>query len=237
MHLKSVAIRSHDFPTIDFYPFNQEIFRATEGVKFRSPVSFFVGENGSGKSTLLKAIASKCDIHIWRENFSRPYQTNLYENDLCKYIELEWIDKQVPGCFFAADNFRNFAIVLDDWARTDPGILKYFGGESLITKSHGQCHMAFFRSRYAIEGLYLLDEPENALSPKKQVEFLQVLKENTEAGHAQFIIATHSPILLAFPGADIYSFDQVPIQSIQYEETDYYKVYRDFLQDREKYMP
>ncbi|MGE5418462.1 MAG: AAA family ATPase [Acidobacteriota bacterium] len=236
MHLRSVSIKSHDFPTNGCYPFDLDIFHATERVEFRNPVTFFVGENGTGKSTLLKAIASKCDIHIWKENYSRPYQTNLYADDLYRYIELEWQQEQVPGCFFAADNFRNFAEILDDWARTDPGILKYFGGESLITKSHGQCHMAFFRSRYSIEGLYLLDEPENALSPRKQVEFLQVIKENSLAGHAQFVIATHSPILLAYPGADIYSFDHVPVQSVKYEETDYYKVYKDFLNDRAKYL-
>ena len=94
--------------------------------------------------------------------------------------------------------------------------------------------MSYFRARYKIKGIYLLDEPETALSPKSQLELLDIIGENSGAGHAQFIIATHSPILLACPGATIYSFDRVPVQTIEYQETEHYKVYKSFLLDREK---
>ena len=105
-----------------------------------------------------------------------------------------------------------------------------------MNRSHGQSHMAFFASRYQRGGLFLLDEPENALSPATQIELLHLLKAVTSTGKVQFLIATHSPILLAYPGADIYSFDMIPIQNVEYEETEYYRVYRDFLNNREKYL-
>jgi predicted ATPase len=96
--------------------------------------------------------------------------------------------------------------------------------------------LSLFANRYKIEGLYLSDEPETALSPKSQLELLRLLMRMSKAGHAQFIIASHSPILLACPGATIYSFDHIPIKEIQYEDTEYYQVYKDFFQNREKYL-
>jgi predicted ATPase len=96
--------------------------------------------------------------------------------------------------------------------------------------------MSFFKSRYKIEGVYFLDEPETALSPKRQIEFLRLLTLMRADGHAQFVIATHSPILLSCPGAKIISFDGEKLEPIHYEETDYYRIYRDFLLDREKYL-
>ena len=96
--------------------------------------------------------------------------------------------------------------------------------------------MTLFKARYQIKGLYFLDEPETALSPKSQLELLRVLRDMGDAGHAQFIIATHSPILLACPGADILSFDRIPVQRINYEETAHYKIYKNFMEDRNKYL-
>ena len=127
----------------------------------------------------------------------------------------------------------DFARILDEWGAADPGQLKYWGGQSLLTQSHGQSAMSFFRARYQIEGIYLLDEPETAFSAKTQIEFLALITQMAAAGHAQFIIATHSPLLLACPGAVIYSFDHVPVRRIQYEETEHYQIYKRFLDDRE----
>ena len=138
----------------------------------------------------------------------------------------------VPGSFFGSDIFRDFTNILDEWAASDPGQLKYFGGKSLVTQSHGQSMMSFFHSRYQIRGIYFLDEPETALSPRSQLELLEIIGENSQAGHAQFIIATHSPILLACEGARIYSFDHVPVRVIEYEETEHYQVYKKFLMER-----
>ena len=236
MHLKSVTLFPEQYPTRDRYPFNQPLFHHTRNLVFSAPVTFFVGENGSGKSTLLGALARKCGIHIWQGIERIRFEVNLYEEALYKYLAIEWADGQVPGSFFASDLFRNFAQILDEWAAADPGMLKYFGGKSLVTQSHGQSLMALFRARYRIKGLYLLDEPETALSPKSQLELLTILQEMSLAGHAQFIIATHSPLLLACPGAKIYSFDCIPVKQVTYEETDYYRIYKAFMEDRKKYL-
>jgi predicted ATPase len=118
----------------------------------------------------------------------------------------------------------------------DPGLLKYFGGKSLMAQSHGQSLMAYFRSRLKIKGLYILDEPETALSPKSQLELLGLLKEAGRSGQAQFIIATHSPILLACPGAKILSFDEAPVRQIEYENTEHYRIYSEFMANPQNFI-
>jgi predicted ATPase len=236
MHITKLCLLHGDFPTHNHYPFNLEIFNATDCIEFSKPVTFFIGENGSGKSTLLRAIARNSGIAIWEESGRTRFHHNPHENELYRFITLEWEGEKVPGSFFASEIFRHFAEILDEWARADPDTLKYFGDSSLINKSHGQSHMAFFAHRFRLPGLYLLDEPENALSPKMQLELLTLLRTFVERGHAQFIIATHSPILLAYPDADIFTFDSSPIRKIGYEATDYYTIYRDFLNNRENYL-
>lgn len=236
MHLKSINIRSSDFPVADAYPFNLKVLQQTAGLSFTRPVTFLIGENGCGKSTLLRAIANRCGIHLWRGTERRQYNFNKYADQLHQCIELEWEKAPVPGAFFESEMFRNFAEMVDECAGATPALLDYYGGQSLTSKSRGQYHMAYFKNRYKIEGLYFLDEPENALSPRRQIELLGLLKEMGAAGHAQFIIASHSPILLALPGAVLYSFDQSPIKPISYEESDYYQIYRNFLNHRERFI-
>lgn len=106
----------------------------------------------------------------------------------------------------------------------------------MITQSHGQSLMALFKARYELKGLYLLDEPETALSPKSQLELLKILNKQGSKDHAQFIVASHSPILLACPGAEIYSFDHIPLTRVEYEDTEYYKIYKSFMNDRTRYF-
>jgi len=231
MHLRHIRLLPDTYPTGDLYPFNLEIFRATDNLGLKTPVAFFVGENGTGKSTLLRAIAMKCNIHIWEGLERTRFHYNPHERELHRHITLEWSAGPVPGSFFASEIFRNFAVNLDEWASMSPATLEYFGGRSLMEQSHGQCHMSFFRNRFRIKGIYLLDEPENALSPGRQLELLSLLKEMAAQGHAQFIIATHSPILLALPGADIFSFDSPPIRTVRYEDTEHFRIYRDFMND------
>jgi len=237
MHLKSVRFHPDLYPTREHYPFNLGIFHRGTGLAFEAPVTFFVGENGTGKSTLLEAIARRAGIHIWREGERTRCVVNLYEDKFYRCISIEWVDDMVPGSFFGSSVFQDFARILDEWAATDPGLLDYFGGQSLLTQSHGQSIMSFFKARYAIRGLYLLDEPETALSPKTQLALLDLLTKMSAAGHAQFIIATHSPILLSCPGATIYSFDDTPITPVPYEETDHYRIYRAFMTDHRGYRP
>ena len=236
MHIVNIRLLPDRYPARDLYPFNLDIFRATDRLDLAGPVTFFVGENGTGKSTLLRAIAMKCNIHIWEGLERTRFHYNPYEREFHKYIELEWSEGPVPGAFFASEIFRNFAVNLDEWASMSPATLDYFGGRSLMEQSHGQCHMSFFRNRFKLRGIYLLDEPENALSPGRQIELLALLNEMAGQGHAQFIIATHSPILLALPGADIYSFDRAPISTVRYEDTEHFRIYREFMNEPGKFI-
>ncbi|MGZ3494316.1 MAG: AAA family ATPase [Thermodesulfobacteriota bacterium] len=234
LHLKEVRLLPEQYPTRNQYPFNIDVLRATPRIQFSSPVTFFIGENGSGKTTLLEALARRCHIHIWSGIERSRSVINPYEETFFRYIEVEWTDGIVLGSFFSSQIFRNFAQLVDEWEADNPGQIDYFGGKSLVAQSHGQSIMSFFRSRYKIKGLYLLDEPETALSPKSQIELLKLLQEMSALGHAQFIIATHSPILMACPGSVIYSFDASPVKTIHYEETQHYKIYKDFMESPDK---
>jgi predicted ATPase len=236
MHLDSVRFSHERFPSKEHYPFTLQIFQKTEQIQFDSPVTFFVGENGTGKSTLLEAICLKCGIYIWEGMERRRFEINPHEKELHKAIAIQWNNGPVPGSFFASEIFRNFAQLLDEWAAADPKLLRYFGGRSLMTQSHGQSFMSFFKARYQIKGLYLLDEPETALSPKSQLGFLKLLHEMGLAGHAQFIVATHSPILMACPGAKIYSFDDIPVRQIDYNDTEHYRIYKAFMMNPSQYL-
>jgi len=236
MHIRRIHINSERFPVQDEYPFNLAVFRSTPFLDLSRPVTFFVGNNGTGKSTLLHAIARACNIHIWKDDGRMRLRLGRFEDSLSSCITVDWDKDPVPGAFFAAEHFQYFTRILDEWAVADPGVLAAFGRESLVTKSHGEGHMAYFRNRFRIRGLYLLDEPENALSPRIQISLLQLFREMSATGNAQFVIASHSPILLACPGAEIFSFDSAPLRKIRYEDTDYYSVYRDFLNNRKSYL-
>lgn len=236
MHLRKVTLYPGKYPTKEHYPFNLDIFQKTDSIPFVTPITFFIGENGTGKSTLLRALCNKCGIFIWEDTQHSRLHFNPYEEQLYQCIEVEWTDRSVPGSFFSSQIFQDYARFLDEVARADPGILQYFGGSSLVTQSHGESLISFFQARYKIKGIYFLDEPETALSPQNQLKLLGILSHMSKAGHAQFIVATHSPILLACPGAVIYSFDTAPIKPIAYEETQYYRTYKDFINNREKYL-
>jgi predicted ATPase len=236
MHIRNIRLIHEDYPTRDFYPFNLEIFQQTLSLPLTSPITFLMGENGTGKSTLLRAIADKSQIHIWESPQIRRIQQNPYEHLLHRAVELDWADGRVPGSYFGSQFFNHFTHLFEEWASADPGLIDYFGGHSLMTLSHGQSLLAFFESRYAIRGLYLLDEPETALSPTSQLKLVKLLQRAIAAGKAQFIIATHSPILSATPGAHIYNFDAAPIHTIDYQETEYYRFYKNFMNSPERFL-
>jgi predicted ATPase len=234
VHLLELSIDQARFPTRSAYPFGLRVVQETERVPLDAQVTFFTGENGSGKSTFLRALAHRCGYHIWENAGRSTGRHNPFAERLYECLDLRWRDQAMPGAFFAAEIFRNFAELLDAWAATDPGLLAYFGGSSLTEKSHGQCNMAFFASRFRVPGLYLLDEPESALSPRRQLELLHILAEASASGHAQFVVATHSPILMSLPGARVLSFDLCPVGEVAYRDTDAYRLHRRFFDEEDR---
>jgi predicted ATPase len=233
VYINEVEIQTERYPTTQCYPFNIPTLQHTARLVFKRPVVFFVGENGSGKSTLLEAITKRCGIRIWDKPKRHIVHNNPYETKLAEYIEVTWANGHVPGSIFQAETFRDFADFLDDVALCDPGRLKYHGGHILNMLSHGESILSYFRGRYSLKGLYFLDEPEAALSPTSQVKFLKLLQEVEAQGHAQFVIVTHSPLLLAYPGAQIFSFDGARIKEVAYEDTEHYRVYHEFFTNRD----
>jgi predicted ATPase len=236
MYITKVKIESDRFPTHQIYPFNVPAIEAAPELTFRKPIVFFVGENGSGKSTLLEAITRRCGVHVWDKPSRHLAHENPFEDKLARFVSVTWANGRVAGSLFRAETFRDFADFLDDVALCDPGRLEYHGGRILNTLSHGEGILSYFGGRYKIKGIYFLDEPEAALSPASQIKFLNLLQRLGAEGHAQFIIATHSPILLACPGAQIFSFDAHCVREVAYEETVHYQIYEQFFRDRAAFL-
>jgi len=236
--LRGVTVASDTFPVRDCYPFDVPAFCDGAELHFCTPVVFFVGENGSGKTTLLEAIVRAAGIHIWGVPSRRHVaHRNPHETALGRHLVLDWTQGPVSGGLFSAETFREWADFLDDVALADPGQLRYFGGRTLTDQSHGQGLLTYFGGRYRYRGLYFLDEPEAALSPSSQLALLRLLHDLRGEGHAQFVVATHSPLLLALPGAQIFSFTEGGVAETVWQQTAHYRLYRDFLADPEAFLP
>jgi predicted ATPase len=208
------------------YPFSIPALNSLDSISFRTNVSFFVGENGSGKSTLLEAIAYQCGFNTAGGGRNNNYDVEASQSSLGDAIRLSWLPKITNGFFLRAETFYHFATHIDSM----PESLKYYGGRSLHQQSHGEAFLSLFKNRFGKKAIYLLDEPEAALSPARQLALLRVIKDLDK--EAQFIIATHSPILLGYPDAQILNFDTQPISEIGYEDTLHYVVTRRFLENR-----
>ena len=229
--LRSAVILGDEFPLYDCYPFNIPPLGGRRELDFHSAVTFFVGENGCGKSTLIKALARRCGLNTWGQPERALQSGELPATALARYLRVTLTSPTVSGGLFSAEGFRSWAEFLDDVARLDPGQAKFHGGAGLTARSHGESLLAYFRARYKVPGLYLLDEPESALSPTSQLELLKVLGAYQRAGEAQFVIATHSPILMALPGSQVFQFSNAGIAEVAYERTAHFRLYRDFLDD------
>ena len=214
----------------DVFPFTVPAFRRGIDVALNTNVTFFVGENGSGKSTLLEALAEICGFNPEGGNRDHHREAFAERSALAKALRLAWFPKTTDGFFMRAESFFNFATYLD-------GVSDYmsYGGKSLHQQSHGESFLALFDHRFE-QGLYILDEPEAALSPQRQLSFLKIMHDLEAPGHAQFLIATHSPILLAYPGATLYSFSSEGITEAAYRDTEHYLVTKNFLNAPERYL-
>ncbi|TWT12516.1 AAA family ATPase [Planomicrobium sp. CPCC 101079] len=233
MFLKRISLLQERIEFDDRYPFNIPSLKNLDSLDLTSAVTFFVGENGSGKSTLLEAIAKKCGFNTAGGGRNNTYDVYGAESALGDYIRLSWMPKVTNGFFMRAESFYHFATHIDE---IDSSGFQAYGGRSLHEQSHGESFISLFLNRFNGRALYLLDEPEAALSPQRQLAFLRILHDLTTQENCQFIIATHSPILLGYPGATILNFDASSINEISYEMTDHYRITKNFLDHREKFL-
>jgi predicted ATPase len=211
------------------YPFTMK-WLPRLSLQVSCPVTFLVGENGTGKSTLLEAIAWSVGFGAQGGSRDQSFAESADGHALGRALRLGWRQKVSGGFFLRAETFFNFASYLEDVGST----FEAYGGKSLHRQSHGEAFLSLFQHRFE-DGLYLLDEPEAALSPQRQLAFLRILHELTAQKIAQFIVATHSPMLLTFPNATIWSLDAEEIRTVTYQETDHFQITRDFLNAPERY--
>lgn len=212
------------------YPFTIPFLTADFTLKLTTPVTFLVGENGSGKSTLLEALGWAVGFGAQGGGRDNSYAEGADGHALGRALHLGWKQKVADGFFLRAETFFNFATYLEE-AGSD---FRAYGGESLHRQSHGEAFLSLFQHRFE-DGMYLLDEPEAALSPQRQLAFLRVLHELSARKIAQFIIATHSPILLTLPGATVLSIADGAIRAVSYQETEHFQLTRDFLNAPERF--
>ncbi len=261
--LRSVALSRH-LPLPEGFPFSVPIIRALKALDFTTPVTLFAGDNGSGKSTLLEAIAIAANMITVGTSDVNDDATLIGVRPLASRLKLTWTKRTRRGFFMRAEDFFGYArqqaesrvAMLDDLAEIDRtfadrsplsrGLAKMgyarelhdmdrLYGQGLDAGSHGESFFTLFRSRFVPDGLYILDEPEAPLSPARQLAFLAMLQDAVTRG-GQFLIATHSPILLAYPGATICSCDGGEIHRVSYDELEQITLLRDFLEHREAYL-
>jgi predicted ATPase len=264
VHLRSVEPKGDPASLPDRFPFSIRAVRALRRLTFDAPVSFFVGENGSGKSTLLEALATAIGLPTIGSVAARDDLSLRDQQALGRALRLTWNVRVRRGFFLRAEDFFGFAKAIEQLKaeleqRSREIDVEYAGrsdlakglalgplyaslaelqrtyGEGLDVQSHGESFLKLFRSRFVPGGIYLLDEPEAPLSPQSQLGLIALLKEMIQQ-ESQFIIATHSPILLAFPGAVIYSFDESPIAAVPFESLDHVTLTRDFLNNPESFL-
>lgn len=263
VHLASLGRRGGDDTQ---FPFTVPVIRALDELMLERSVTFFVGENGSGKSTLLEGIAAAARLPTVGSAEVQNDSTLDAQRRLGKALRLSWAKRTARGFFLRAEDFFGFTkrlarmraellVEMREAAeqykaagrsnralglkqgplRASIAELEQRYGAELDANSHGESFLKLFQSRFVPGGLYLLDEPEAPLSPQSQLALLAMIGAMV-AQDAQFIIATHSPLLLAFPKAQIYSFDRVPIRRMAYEELDHVRITRDFLNAPERYL-
>jgi len=220
------------------FPFNFSWIEELE-LEFPNEVTFFIGENGSGKSTLLEAIAGLSGFPVWgggRNDLSDQFGPE-QESELAQALYPHFRKRPRDGYFFRAEYYAQFASLLDKRKRDkefqgDP--YGRYGGQSLHTRSHGESFLALLKSRLT-SGLFLLDEPESALSPKRQLELMAMMVDRIKKGKSQFIIATHSPILMTYPGATVVSFDLPSLESVDYRQSDHFLLTKGILDHPQQY--
>lgn len=233
--LKKITLLRERVDDWSVYPFSVPTIRALQELHLHSRICFFTGENGTGKSTLLEAIASHYGFgpEGGNRNFSSDTtESNQSTKSLVNALRLSFDKRTGAGFFLRAESFFNTASAIDNL-----GVQDAYGGHSLHAQSHGESFFSLLTRKFQRNGLFLLDEPEAALSPQRQLSFLVLIHDTLRRyKDAQFIISTHSPILLGYPKAQIISFDEGQLQEITYEQTAPLQIMRRFVNDRDSFV-
>lgn len=233
LYIRSIVLNRNKIEDNEEYPFCLPVIRQLDKLELKSRVTFLVGENGTGKSTLLEAIAINYGFNPEGGSRNFHFSTCQSNSTLHEHITLvKGVKKPRDGYFLRAESFYNVATEID---RIGEGLQNSYGGTSLHGQSHGESFMSLALNRFYGNGIYILDEPEAALSPARQLALLLRLDELVKKD-SQFLIATHSPILLAFPGADIYVLDNGSITSTPYMKTEHYILTKQFLNNPERML-
>jgi predicted ATPase len=242
VYLKRILLERNTIPSFERYPFNIPAIRALDVLSFPSPVTFLIGENGSGKSTVLEAVAILSGFNPEGGSKNFRFSTRKSHSELYRHLRAVRAPRRPrDGIFLRAESFFNLATSIEELDRNEPGavitppVVNSYGGVSLHEQSHGESFYSLVSNRFHGNGLYILDEPEAALSPMRQLAVLRRIYDLVNTS-SQFIIATHSPILMALPGATVYLMDVAGFNSIRYEDTEHYTVAKAFLDRPDRFF-
>jgi predicted ATPase len=229
--LERLELRDDIERDLEAYPFTIQAVRALErGLELDPRVTFFVGENGSGKSTVLEALAVAAGFNAEGGTRGFNFQTRATHSPLHEHLRVAWSRRPRDGFFFRGESFYTVSSYIDEVS-----VAHSYGGRSLHERSHGEAFLALLNHRFGDDGLYLMDEPESALSPARLLSLISAVHGLVKRG-SQVVVATHSPVLLAYPGAKIYQFGPGGIAETTWAETEHVQLTRDFLNRPERYL-
>ena len=237
--LVNIEMRETNFPNLMEYPYNIPIFKDKDfKLQIKKPILIISGDNGTGKSTLLEIIASSCDFNINGGNKNHLYSGQ--KNDVEKILnnlKFSWKFKVNDGFFMRSDSFLHFANYIDEQTQfVGNNAYAFYGGKSLNEQSHGESFLSLFENRFTKRGIYILDEPEAALSPQKILVFIAIIKELADSGNVQFIISTHSPMLMAIPNSQFIYITDNHLEEKSYRETEHFLITKSFLDNPERFF-
>jgi predicted ATPase len=229
--VRSLSLNRESVPSFKEYPFNLPSLKSLHQLPLDPKVTYIIGENGMGKSTLLEALAVALGFNPEGGSFNFNFSTYESHSDLANYIKVvKGINKPRDGFFLRAESFYNVASNIEELDREDgpPKVIDSFGGHSLHEQSHGEAFFSTFIHRFRGNGIYILDEPEAALSPLRQMSMLTRINDLVNL-NSQFIVATHSPIIMSYPNATIYELDEEGIHKRRLEDTNHFKIMKQFF--------